>query len=70
MKHKDYDKPTVEVIQMQQEDFLIVTSVQTAGLRDYNVHEYYEEIDIEEEVPSNYFDTGMKNYDLWGYSEE
>jgi hypothetical protein len=42
MKRKDYEKPTMKVVKLQQTGMLM-TSNGNAGVQDYTTHDYYEE---------------------------
>ncbi len=42
MKRKDYEKPTMQVVKLQQQS-IICTSPGQAGVQDYTTHDYYEE---------------------------
>ena len=45
MKRKDYQRPTMQVVKLQQRTHLLQASVQDkeVGMRNYNVENYYEE---------------------------
>jgi len=43
MKKKDYEKPTIQVVQLKHQSYILVGSPGDATLRDYSVEDYYEE---------------------------
>jgi hypothetical protein len=43
MKRKEYQKPTVLVVKLQQQNHILTVSNSNANMQDYTLHDYEEE---------------------------